>query len=90
MSDHALSELPVNGVLDLHAVNPKDVRWLVPEYLRLCRERGILSVRIIHGKGRMVLLTTVHAILDKLPIVSSYKLADEAGGGWGATLVEME
>ena len=81
MNDDAPAELPINGVLDLHTVSPKDVRWLVPEYLRLCHEHGILSVRIIHGKGRMVLLTTVHAILAKLAIVASYKLADETGGG---------
>ena len=44
-------EIPIDGTLDLHTFSPKDVRELVPDYLQACREKGILSARIIHGKG---------------------------------------
>ncbi len=79
-------EYPIDGVLDLHAFDPRDVKDLVPEYLRACRERGILRVRIVHGKGTGTLRRTVHAVLERLPGVASFRLADDASG-WGATIV---
>jgi dsDNA-specific endonuclease/ATPase MutS2 len=81
--------LPINGVLDLHTFRPVDVKDLVPEYLAECRTRGILQVRIIHGKGTGTLRETVHAILRRSPIVARFAIADETGGGWGATVVEL-
>ncbi len=82
-------EIPIDGTLDLHTFQPRDVKELVPDYLRECQERGILDVRIVHGKGRGVLRRTVHAILSRLPEVAAFHLADETGGGWGATLVKL-
>ena len=82
-------ELPIDGTLDLHTFNPRDVKELVIEYLGACRERGILDVRIIHGKGTGTLRRTVHAVLERLPEVSSFRLGGEGGGGWGATLVTL-
>jgi dsDNA-specific endonuclease/ATPase MutS2 len=80
-------EIPIDGILDLHQFRPGDVGDLVPDYLDLCRGKGILRVRIIHGKGTGALRTTVHSILSKLPGVVSFKLAMEDEGGWGATIV---
>jgi DNA-nicking Smr family endonuclease len=79
--------LPIDGTLDLHAFDPREVKDLLPEYLRACRERGILEVRIVHGKGRGVMRRTVRALLGRHGDVLSFRPADEAGGGWGATLV---
>lgn len=81
--------VPIDGILDLHMFIPREVRELVPNYLEECRKRGITSVRIIHGKGTGTLRATVHAVLARLPIVASYRLAGEESGGWGATLVEL-
>jgi len=88
--EHDPVEIPIDGILDLHQFQPGDVRDLVPDYLDLCRGKGILRVRIIHGKGTGALRTTVHAILSKLPGVASFKLAMEDEGGWGATIVALE
>lgn len=82
-------ELPINGVLDLHTFRPKDVKDLVPNYLAACRERGILQVRIIHGKGTGQLRETVNAILARHPEAISYTLDYPEYGGWGATLVRL-
>lgn len=82
-------ELPINGVLDLHAFSPKDVKTLVPDYLHECRLRGILEVRIIHGKGSGALRRTVHAVLEWMEMVAAFRLGDETSGGWGATLVSL-
>jgi dsDNA-specific endonuclease/ATPase MutS2 len=44
-------------------------------------------VRIIHGKGTGTLRRIVHSILNKNPLVRNFRLADETGGSWGATIV---
>lgn len=82
-------ELPIDGVLDLHTFKPREIPQLVKEYLAACRERGILQVRIIHGKGTGTLRETVHSILEKHPNVSSFSLDHPQYGGWGATIVRL-
>ena len=89
IGDNGPIEVPIDGILDLHNFSPKDLKHLIPDYLDECRKADILQVRIIHGKGIGNLRRTVHAILGKLPGVRGFKLADEHGGGWGATLVEL-
>ena len=83
-------EFPIDGVLDLHTFNPREVRDLLPDYIDACRQKGIFEIRIIHGKGTGMLRETVHSILGKLPGIASFKLAGEDGGGWGATIVVLK
>ncbi len=82
-------EMPIDGTLDLHTFRPRDVKDLVPDYIRECRDRGIFEIRIIHGKGVGNLRRTVHATLERLAEVESFELAGERRGGWGATLVKL-
>lgn len=84
------AEWPITGTLDLHLFRPKEVGDLLPEYLAECRKRGILQVRLIHGKGTGQLRERVHAILRRIPGVESFGLAQGAMGGWGATVVELK
>ena len=81
--------LPIDGILDLHAFRPEEAADLVAEYLEACHEAGILSVRIVHGKGTGALKRTVEAALRRHPRVAAFRTADESGGGWGATLVDL-
>ena len=83
-------EIPVDGTLDLHTYNPREIKELLPIYLDECRNRGITEIRIIHGKGSGALRETVHSILKKLPGIASFRLADETAGSWGATIVILE
>lgn len=83
-------EIPITDTLDLHTFRPQEVKDLLGEYLFACREKGILEIRIIHGKGTGSLRRTVHALLSKLPEVASYRLAGEDAGGWGSTLVVLK
>ena len=82
--------LPIDGTLDLHTFNPRDLKTLIPDYIEECRKNEVFHLRIIHGKGTGTLRRTVHALLDKNPHVINYKLAGNDGGSWGATLVTIK
>ncbi len=83
-------QLPIDGVLDLHSFQPREVKDLVLDYLAACQEKGILQVRLIHGKGIGNLRRTVHALLAKHPEVVSYSLDHPQFSGWGATIVTLK
>jgi len=82
-------DLPMDGVLDLHTFRPREIGSLVPEWLAACQERGLLELRIIHGKGIGNLQRSVHAILARHPQVARYALAAAPCGGAGATIVHL-
>lgn len=81
--------LPIDGTLDLHAFRPEELGSLLPEWLRACREEGLREVRIVHGKGTGALRRSVETLLARSPHVAAFRAADEAAGGWGATLAEL-
>jgi DNA-nicking Smr family endonuclease len=82
--------LPITGELDLHTFRPGEVTRLLDDYFAECRKRGILRVRVIHGKGTGTLRATVHAHLRRSPDVLGFALGDETSGGWGATVVTLK
>jgi len=82
-------EIPIDGILDLHSFNPREVRDLVPDYLEECRKKGILEVRIIHGKGKGVLKNIVNSILSDISWVRKHK-PDTDAGNWGATIAYLD
>jgi DNA-nicking Smr family endonuclease len=89
MPDDEPVKIPIEGVLDLHTFSPKDVKDLVPEYIEECLRRGIMEVRIIHGKGTGTLKRIVQGLIEKNPHVAGFEDADPMAGGWGATLVRL-
>jgi dsDNA-specific endonuclease/ATPase MutS2 len=82
--------MPVDGVLDLHTFRPEETADVVEEYLLVCLEKRIGQVRIIHGKGKGVQRRIVQSLLERLDFVSSFRGAEETGGGWGATIVTLK
>ena len=81
--------LPIDGVLDLHTFSPREIKDVVMAYLEACQQKGILEIRIIHGKGIGNLQRTVHALLQKHSEVISFTLASQLYGGSGATIVKL-
>jgi DNA-nicking Smr family endonuclease len=81
--------IPITGELDLHTFRPSDVTRLLDDYFAECIKRGILKVRVVHGKGTGTLRTTVQVHLRRSPHVRTFAQADETTGGWGATWVTL-
>ena len=81
--------LPITGELDLHTFAPRDATDVVADYLDECRRRGVLEVRIVHGRGRGVRRAEVRRLLRAREDVASFRDATPGAGGWGATLVSL-
>lgn len=84
-------EIEITPELDLHTFQPREVGSLLEDYLGECQKRGILSVRVIHGKGTGALRIGVHEKLARLEMVET--ITWPAGidcGGWGATWVRLK
>jgi DNA-nicking Smr family endonuclease len=83
--------IEITNELDLHTFQPREVGDLLVDYLSECQQRGILQVRVIHGKGTGTLRTGVHQKLGQMEIVQSFTWpASAQTGGWGATWVFLK
>lgn len=89
MPDEAPLRIPITGELDLHTFAPHETNQLLAAYFEACLEKGIYSVRVIHGKGTGTLRETVHAFLRRSPHVAGFRQGDETSGSWGATVVSL-
>ena len=81
--------IPITGELDLHTFAPAETSRVLEAYLEACLEKGLFTVRVVHGKGTGTRRETVHAFLRRSPIVAGFRLGDETSGSWGATLVTL-
>ncbi len=90
VDDEPAVEVPIDGCLDLHTFRPAEVREVVEAYLEACREKGILEVRVVHGKGTGALRRGVHAVLERLAWVREFRGAGAERGSWGATIVVLD
>ncbi len=81
--------IPITDVFDLHTVPPRDVKWVVEEYLLEARQRGLRALRIIHGRGIGVQREIVRQVLARTEFVVDFRDAPAEAGGWGATIVTL-
>jgi dsDNA-specific endonuclease/ATPase MutS2 len=81
--------IEITDIIDLHTINPREVRKVVEEYLLEARRAGFRSVRIIHGKGKGLQRDLVRSILDRTPFVTDWMDAPPDAGGWGATIAHL-
>jgi DNA-nicking Smr family endonuclease len=87
--DEAPVPLPITGELDLHTFRPEDLGELIPAYLAECAAHRLRDVRIIHGKGDGTLRETTRVLLERSPLVGSFRPGDSLSGSWGATIVTL-
>ena len=87
--DKSPVHIPINGIIDLHTFSPKDASDVINEYINVCFHKGILEVKIIHGKGKGILRRRVESALNKHPFVLSFR-QDSGPSGWGATIALLK
>ena len=81
--------IPITDVFDLHSIPPRDVKWVVEEYLREAHRLGFKALRIIHGRGIGVQREMVRSVLARADFVVDFRDAPAEAGGWGATIVTL-
>lgn len=81
--------IEITDVIDLHTIQPKDVKRVVEEYLQQVHQAGFRSVRIIHGKGIGVQREIVRTVLARTSFVETWTDAPPEAGGLGATIVRL-
>ena len=79
--------IPIEGVLDLHTFNPRDIKSVVEEYVTAAWERGLREVRLIHGRGRGIQRGIVQQALERHPLVVEFWDAPESH--LGATVARL-
>jgi DNA-nicking Smr family endonuclease len=70
--------IPIEGVLDLHAFQPREIASVVEEYVRAAHAAGLREVRLIHGRGTGVQRGIVQAALERHPLVEAFHDAPES------------
>ena len=83
-------EIPITDVLDLHPFAPRDVTAAVEAYLEEAHRKGLIALRIIHGRGIGVQREAVRKVLARTSWVRNYSDAPAEAGGWGATVVTLK
>ena len=83
----AAHQLPIDGVLDLHAFNPRDVKSVVEDYVNAAVDAGLEEIRIVHGRGTGVQRGIVQAMLERHSLVDRFWDAPESH--LGATVVVL-
>jgi DNA-nicking Smr family endonuclease len=79
--------VPIEGTLDLHAFEPRDIKSVVEEYVHAAHEAGLTEVRLIHGRGKGVQRGIVQQALERHPLVEEFWDATESH--LGATVARL-
>lgn len=80
-------DVPIGEEIDLHAFAPRDAIDVVEAYLEAAHERGLVAVRIVHGRGRGMQRAAVQRLLAGHPLVASF--GDDPRSHLGATLARL-
>jgi len=87
--DVDVSESPATE-LHLRGATTDEVRDAIELFVSRALMQGILSIRIVHGKGTGALRTETHAVLRTMPSVKSFRLGRWGEGYTGVTIVELK
>lgn len=79
--------IPIEAELDLHAFAPADILSVVAEYVEAAAAKGLVEVRLVHGRGRGIQRAAVQAALDRHQLVLEFW--DDPASHLGATLVRL-
>jgi DNA mismatch repair protein MutS2 len=84
------SPRPVAAEILLLGQTTDEARDRVEKYLDDAFLAGLMSVRLIHGKGSGALRKTVRDLLAGHPLVESFRDGEPSEGGTGATVAALK
>jgi DNA-nicking Smr family endonuclease len=87
MDDEIPHQVPIEAELDLHMFPPADIPSVVDEYISAAHAKGLVEVRLIHGRGRGVQRGIVQAVLERHPLVAEFR--DDTASHLGATYCRL-
>jgi DNA mismatch repair protein MutS2 len=76
--------------LDLHGLHVEEAIARVDKHIDLALRQDMDQIRIRHGRGTGALRRAVHEFLRQHQSVRSFRLAEEADGGDGVTVVDLK
>ncbi|MBP7778688.1 MAG: Smr/MutS family protein [Acidobacteria bacterium] len=79
--------IPIEGELDLHTFQPRDIPEVVAAFLAAAHERGLAEVRLVHGRGRGIQRAVVHRVAAAHPLVATFY--DDTVSRLGATIAVL-
>ena len=79
--------IPIEGELDLHAFQPRDIPSVVQDYIDEAHAAGFREVRLVHGRGTGVQRGIVQNVLEHHPLVERFD--DDARSHLGATIAVL-
>lgn len=79
--------IPIEGTLDLHAFEPRDIKSVVEEYVTAAHEAGLREIRLVHGRGKGIQRGIVQQALERHPLVEQFWDAPESH--LGATVAKL-
>lgn len=82
----AYSVEPVSGEIDMRGMTAEEALGLLDMRMDSCLASGLTRLRIIHGKGKGVLMKAVHDFLKRDRRVASHGMAEPHEGGTGVTI----
>jgi DNA mismatch repair protein MutS2 len=81
---------PVAAEILLLGQTTDEARDRVEKYLDDAFLAGLVSVRLVHGKGSGALRKTVRDLLAGHPLVESFRDGEPSEGGTGATVAALK
>lgn len=80
----------VDARLDLHGLTSQEAEKKVFNFIYKCKQKGLRTVLVIHGKGSGVLMTLVYSIAQSHPHIEDYQSAYSKLGGSGALIIKIK
>ena len=80
----------VKAEIDLRGMTGDDAWFMVDKYLDEATRAGLISVRLIHGKGTGALRAALWRYLKSDKRVHNYKVGAYGEGDFGVTVVELK
>ena len=76
--------------VDVRGLTADEARGSIDRFIDDAVLTGLGEVRVIHGKGKGILMKEVEAMLSRDPRVEGFRLGNWNEGGWGATVVTLK